>query len=180
MACWLRGARSRTDADIAPSLDKTKTVTKLKYNDWEPKLRASFPDIVNPIASLLCEFSEDDASKRTWPKSAYADIEDMKNVQGWFPLYLEWEVEYYHISWTKWEFRPNSTGGWRYGIRKGEVLANSTVGADRRTLHGRTLITPQSGATLRARLDQLFAQTNPEQLKANGLQPADQAALLNC
>jgi hypothetical protein len=123
------------------------------------RLQEVASEIAMPLMTILREFVEDDSAKVTWPESPYKSMEDASGKQGWFPLYVEWEVEYYHIPWDYWEFLPNEeTGRWRYEIKKGVNLPETKAGADCRKLSGRAGLTPQSSLTLRTRLEQLFDQ----------------------
>lgn len=122
-----------------------------------------FPDFLSDTASrLLNDFLEPNAAKRTWDPSAYKSLEDAKGEQGWFPLYIEWELEYYHIPFSNWEFVPDtSTGRWRWKIRDDCILADINDGEaaaiDRRHMSGRSAVAPHVGLTLQAAIRQFLA-----------------------
>jgi hypothetical protein len=88
------------------------------------------------------------------------------NTQPFFPLFLEWEAEYYHIDFDFWEmetFCSSSTAGSisaanriQYGISKDLKDARSDV----RVLSGRTLILPQASFSLEQSVKQVVAQTD--------------------
>ncbi|CAM1505214.1 Fc.00g108510.m01.CDS01 [Cosmosporella sp. VM-42] len=116
------------------------------------------PKVSRPCNSLLREFDEVDAGiRRTgWKPNPYASLEDMGGSQGWFPLFLEWELEYYHIPFSRWVLKSNEkVGGWRYVVPD-KMPDDATVGADMRTIHGRTVFVPEPGKTLKTRFQQLF------------------------
>jgi len=116
------------------------------------------PKVSDPANRLLREF---DAFTPGSTPNPYAALEDPKNTQDWFPLFLEWKVEYYHVPFPKWEFAPDSvTGHWRYVIlvNNYQLPSDATVGQDMRVIGGRISFLPQPGASLRTRLEQLFAQ----------------------
>ncbi|KAF1949172.1 hypothetical protein CC80DRAFT_429849 [Byssothecium circinans] len=91
------------------------------------------------------------------------------NTQPFFPLFLEWEAEYYHVDFGFWDmnsFPSPSTGGTvsgsnkiQYGIQKD--LTGSKP--DMRVLSGRTLILPQASFSLEHSVRQVIAQTPPSQ-----------------
>jgi hypothetical protein len=98
-------------------------------------------------------------------------------TQPWFPLFLEWEVEYTHIQHEDWELSESKwwhSEGARlhYGIKKDIDLADKydpeqldSPPKDRRRLAGRVLILPQPSFSLEAKIAQLLANTLPSKLK---------------
>ncbi|KAK3376172.1 hypothetical protein B0T24DRAFT_572793 [Lasiosphaeria ovina] len=155
----------RLASEVAPS-------TAVPPAPSEAWLDGILPNLAEPLKPLLREFSlVDEAARRsaTWDKSPYAGLEDMQDVQGWFPLFIEWELEYYHIPFSKWIFEPSDelSGRWRWVIPpKTNLAQDPLVGTDCRRIHGRTAFVPEAAMTLRSRLDQLFAQTtDPDLLK---------------
>ncbi|KAH7122091.1 hypothetical protein B0J13DRAFT_566936 [Dactylonectria estremocensis] len=126
----------------------------------ETWLKSKFKDIWRPVVPLLREL---ESPSPTGAQNPYAAVEDMKNTQGWFPLFLEWQLEYYHVSFERWSFENDKdTGRWRYIIPSSGQLslpADETVGQDMRVISGRTAFLPEPGKSLRAKLEQLFAQT---------------------
>lgn len=92
---------------------------------------------------------------------------DTWNGQPWFPLFLEWEVEYTHIPFAEWSLeeqtsRQSTDPVLRYGIAGDKDL---TKLKDRRMISGRVLILPQPNFSLKSRIDQLFDNTHPEILE---------------
>lgn len=91
-----------------------------------------------------------------------------ESTQPWFPLFLEWEVEYSHVSYSSWslEERPGIAPGnlptatkLRYGTKADDVpLFDSSRPdkTDKRTFSGRVLILPQPNFSLESKIKQLF------------------------
>ncbi|KAK0713176.1 hypothetical protein B0T26DRAFT_804057 [Lasiosphaeria miniovina] len=157
----------RLASDIAPSSEDGSFDATMRLLDGASEC------VSDPLKRLMREFVEFDPARRaSWTRNPYADMESMRDRQGWFPLFMEWEVEYYHIPFSMWEFRPvAATGRWRYVIPPDKELAKvepnvePKVGADCRTLSGRTAIAPEAALTLRARLRQFFDQNKDNQTK---------------
>ncbi|KAF5620632.1 uncharacterized protein FTJAE_11625 [Fusarium tjaetaba] len=115
--------------------------------------------ISRPVLALLRELESPSSKGGLNP---YEAVNDMNNTQGWFPLFLEWELEYYHVPFEWWELEnDDGTCNWRYTLPQGKLslAADETVGNDMRVISGRTAFLPEPGKSLHARLEQLFAQT---------------------
>ncbi|KAK1139552.1 hypothetical protein N8T08_000692 [Aspergillus melleus] len=102
---------------------------------------------------------------------------DIWNGQPWRPLYLEWEVEYWHVPFDLWSLeeraaRLSDNRQVRYSIDGSRTLWDEmeknqkpfpskkvTLMNDTRIISGRVLILPQPGFSLQIRLQQLFANT---------------------
>ncbi|KAH6691798.1 hypothetical protein BKA61DRAFT_499911 [Leptodontidium sp. MPI-SDFR-AT-0119] len=91
------------------------------------------------------------------------------SIQPWFPLFLEWEVHYYHIPFEKWNFEqvdaPDSGATrTRYGIQPEVDLDDPKephpIKENVRTLSGRVLILPQPSFSLKNTIDQLVLSTS--------------------
>ena len=83
---------------------------------------------------------------------------------GWFPLFIEWEVEYYHIPFENWTFAPQGPEARiGYGLKAEANPSSSAIQADYRILNGRCPVLPQTAATLEATLKQVFSKINPDQ-----------------
>ena len=105
--------------------------------------------------------------------------------QPWFPLYVEWEVEYTHIPIDHWTLteqaaRLSDNKLVRYGIKESddkEPLSKHLNGKlDQYVFSGRSLILPQPSFSLKAKIDQIYSDTPPkirynilEQTKFDGL-----------
>ncbi|KAJ4194402.1 hypothetical protein NW755_003158 [Fusarium falciforme] len=122
-------------------------------------LESEFKDISRPVVALLREL---EAPSPKGVPNPYEAVEDMNNTQGWFPLFLEWELEYYHVPFDRWTLENDKdTGRWRYIIPTGSQLLlpiDESVGKDLRIISGRSAFLPETGKSLRTRIEQLLAQ----------------------
>lgn len=95
------------------------------------------------------------------------------NQQPWRPLYMEWEVEYFHIPFEDWALdeygaRLSDNKQVRYGIKAPDEaplwkkLPPDEKTQDRRILSGRVLILPQPTFSLHSKMEQLFSDTSAE------------------
>lgn len=90
-----------------------------------------------------------------------------EGTQPWFPLFMEWEVEYTHIPMENWSLeersiRPQEPKKLRYGIVDGTDLQDpKNPMKDTRTISGRVLILPQPNFSLQSKIQQLFSNTPP-------------------
>lgn len=142
----------RLAAQISPEASTAATPNEA----W---LESKFKDISRPVIPLLREL---EAPSPTGAPNPYTAAEDMNNTQGLFPLFLEWELEYYHVPFQRWRFETDKdTGRWRYVLPASGQLSlpsDETVGKDMRVISGRASFLPEPGKSLRARLEQLFSQ----------------------
>jgi len=83
--------------------------------------------------------------------------------QPWSPLFLEWEVEYYHIPYECWSMDRHQVSNLgtmehiRWGIKPGvDVSTIPGVLGNMRKIDGRVLLLPQPGFSLASKVDQLF------------------------
>ncbi|KAK3395148.1 hypothetical protein B0H63DRAFT_427207 [Podospora didyma] len=114
--------------------------------------------------------------------------------QPWFPLYVEWEVEYTHVPFEWWALdeqasRLSDNKLVRYGIEvpSGKPLweevnnrahsPNTKEPPDTRILSGRVLILPQPSFSLASKVSQLFSDT-PPQILDEYLDPEERENLL--
>ena len=94
----------------------------------------------------------------------YMNGDRFTGENGWFPLFIEWEIEYYHIPFNLWTFAPQGPEARvGYGIDPAANISSSAIQGDYRVISGRCPILPQAGATLDATLKQVFAKMNPNQ-----------------
>ncbi|KAF5540891.1 hypothetical protein FNAPI_10412 [Fusarium napiforme] len=137
----------RLASEIAPALD-----SEIKW--------PVVGDMQEGFESLAREFKETNVEKRLgWKENPYAAIEDSQGLQGWFPLFLEWEVEYYHVPFKHWLFEPDeTTGRWRYTISPKNELSIAIETPDCRRIGGRTSFIPEPAHILCTRLKQLLTQ----------------------
>ncbi|MCJ1256561.1 hypothetical protein MMC24_004383 [Lignoscripta atroalba] len=139
--------------------------------------------LVNPILRLLTEAQYNNTSPAggTVPPEYINKGDRFTNQQGWFPLFIEWEVEYYNIPFEFWEFVPQGLEG-RIGYRvKAGISLDTDIGpdpqGDYRVLKGRCPIVPSSSAILEATLKQVFSRLSPDELDSY-LSADDRASLL--
>lgn len=86
-----------------------------------------------------------------------------EDTQPWFPLFLEWEVEYFHIPYDKWTLAArdslsSTASQLRYGIPR-DINLMGPRNTDRHLIEGRSLILPQANFSLEAKIKQLFSST---------------------
>ncbi|KAI9749955.1 MAG: 40S ribosomal protein S28, partial [Chaenotheca gracillima] len=142
------------------------------------------PELINPIRRLIYEaqFNQANVSGGQVPPEYQNDGDRYVGQQGWFPLFIEWEIEYYNIAFENWDFGPQGPEG-RVGYSlKATVNFEANQPAepkdDYRILTGRCPILPSTSASLEAVLTQVFAKANPNELES--LLPAnDRASLLS-
>lgn len=91
-----------------------------------------------------------------------------ESTQPWFPLFIEWEAQYFHLPMTDyWKFGPaenreKHATRYMYGIKDGVVVEKPTdkmADWDCRTVSGRMLLLPQPTFSLSAEIEQLFNST---------------------
>ncbi|KAF2737782.1 hypothetical protein EJ04DRAFT_86839 [Polyplosphaeria fusca] len=108
-----------------------------------------------------------------------------QNTQPWRPLFIEWEANYYHIPFDKWELKEHDRfSNWgakvvHYGPK--EDLSKAGEPTDRRLVYGRSILTPSAASTLQTTLTQIFNNTNPDDLEdpnKYNMPPETQAKLL--
>ncbi|KAI1129984.1 hypothetical protein F5Y10DRAFT_290228 [Nemania abortiva] len=207
---WLKNLRVRLHSQIgARALPTTLPVewgdlgTAIK-TDIPKKLPS---DIQSTASSLLAEFFNlhpKDSTDDTWVEQPSAllpvyhdhveDISDVKEgpasdgtsrdqwntTQPYFPLFLEYELRYYHLDKDYWEFgipdidpMPGNPHRARYGLRDGANVDGETE--DERVIRGRILVLPQPGFLLSTNIQRLFAATNAKDLPPD-LQSEDERA----
>ena len=101
-------------------------------------------------------------------------------TQPWFPLYLEWEAQYYHIPFENWALMERDVATTTTAKRVTFGLTtdvSSGFQEDIRTLRGRTMILPQPSFSLEIRLKRLF-QTIPAPVLDKKILPTERDTLL--
>ncbi|KAK7408796.1 hypothetical protein QQX98_009040 [Neonectria punicea] len=89
---------------------------------------------------------------------------------SWFPLYVEWEAEYAHISFHHWDLtqrppRKDTTGKITYVLKDDIRMKDpSKQYNDLRYISGRSLILPQPAFSLRVHIERLFETLSPAYL----------------
>ncbi|RYC86257.1 hypothetical protein BFJ63_vAg10899 [Fusarium oxysporum f. sp. narcissi] len=124
-----------------------------------------YPEDRLPHGQVYPQFHEPSPPEGTTSRDEWGD------TQPWFPLFVEWEVEYFHIPFEKWTLDETITHvskppQMRYGIdvSDGKPLwkkLENDKPHDVRVLSGRVLILPQPSFSLRAKVRQLFSETPP-------------------
>jgi len=94
------------------------------------------------------------------PSSSIPWRDRWDSTQPWFPLFIEWEAEYFHVDYSNWTLeertaRLDNCKNLRYGLTD-EVQYDRL---DTRTLSGRILLLPQPSFSLKGQLEQLFSST---------------------
>ncbi|KAK2007340.1 hypothetical protein LZ32DRAFT_593960 [Colletotrichum eremochloae] len=130
----------------------------------KPKRQPIAPEIPTFHDTLGLDFKGDPAWRDFW-----------NNTQPWFPLFLEWEVEYTHIEHEDWELaesrwwhsegaklhyaiKPDRDLGGKYGDK-------TKLEVDTRRFSGRVLLLPQPSFSIEAKILQLFNDTPCEDLE---------------
>jgi hypothetical protein len=114
----------------------------------------------------------------------YHDGRDQwNNTQPYFPLFLEYEIQYYHLDFSLWVFgKPDidnpdvSLPQVRYGLDEDTDIKPYIN--DQRTINGRILVLPQPGFTISKNIERLFRATNASDLPADLQTDAEQKALV--
>ncbi|KAK9444056.1 hypothetical protein VB005_02348 [Metarhizium brunneum] len=110
--------------------------------------------------------------------------------QPWFPLYVEWEVEYTHVPYEFWVLdeqtaRLSANKMVRYGVDTSDkpLWQQLRDPRDTRILSGRVLILPQPSFSLKNKVTQLMSDTPPQILNQHlekcGLTESDLQALVD-
>jgi hypothetical protein len=122
----------------------------------EPTGSLTFPLYHDQKLQIL---EETDKTKDLW--------RDKWQGQAWFPLFLEWEVEYYHVGFELWSMDDGKTSPNKLEDNKVRyrIKANQLTKKDARILSGRALILPQPNFSLKAKIQQLLNETAPTILK---------------
>ncbi|KAK5217063.1 hypothetical protein LTR72_010059 [Exophiala xenobiotica] len=111
-------------------------------------------------------------------------LDSFAQTQAWFPLFIEWEVTYYHVSYEQWRL-VETTSQWgqrfpRYHINPKQTLRGPKKGTpypyadDRRTLSGRIILLPQQAFGTDAKVSQILRHTNRDILPQD-LHPGTQS-----
>ena len=100
------------------------------------------------------------------PPQYYKTNDRFTGKNGWFPLFIEYEIEYYHVPWTAWQFGPQGSES-----RVGYSIANSydltTARGDLRTIKGRCPMLPQASTVLANLLKQAFDRIGAKNLPSS-------------
>src|SRR3569833_3372724 len=153
----------------APPSEKGPVETPLFHDQLTAGYKA--PGQKDPPKTPGDAASGDDGDDPKQPPGPWRDR--WNNSQPWFPLFLEWEITYFHVPFKHWTLEPRGSlthraAQLRYGISGTTNLEEVAGGAkaDRRTVPGRVLLLPPPSFSLAAKIDQLFSATPVTALKA--------------
>lgn len=149
----------RLSSQIARSVDTSLMFREMNSPDWNQLLDKHFSEMAPFIRPILPEVLGSRNGFALPP--AYTGEEAFNEQQGWFPLFIEWEVEYHHIRFEHWRFEQAADQIWCYKLRTDKTLLELPGSADCRSFSGRTPIAPQASSTLSSRIKQLFSRTKP-------------------
>lgn len=182
---YLDKLKARLDKEITSWTDPVPNPNKVDWTEIRDKIIPKLPNAIHDTAKALIgeffklipggeEAKPPDGSyfplfhDQGWNPDKKPDApwrDRWESTQPWFPLFLEWEVEYTHVPITNWSLeerstRPGEAKKLRYGIRDGINLHNpKNPMNDKRTLSGRVLILPQPNFSLDSKIKQLFSNT---------------------
>ncbi|KAJ2903782.1 uncharacterized protein MKZ38_009348 [Zalerion maritima] len=140
--------------------------------------------ILRPTAGSIPTVPPQEGAPSPQVPHFHLDERDMwSDTQPWRPLFIEWEVLYYHVPFETWkagEFASENT----YGARNLQYSPDPTKPVhlnfdpdqagnnDIIRIHGRNYLQPQATGTFKYLLTQVFQNTNPKELAASlGLDP---------
>ncbi|KAJ0166836.1 hypothetical protein CTA2_5663 [Colletotrichum tanaceti] len=175
---WPTGFADKVKVRLSTQLPATPELQpfsqQLNMPEWSDLVTKHFPEMAPFVRQIAPEALGSGSGSAISPASAYSAEEGFGPGQGWFPLFIEWEVEYHHIPFDSWLFARDADGNWRY--RLAELLEPNV--SECRTISGRTPITPQASSVLKSRLRQLFAraQTAGEKKEADAGPLVDQVS----
>jgi hypothetical protein len=127
--------------------------------------------VQDAFSALLNEWLEKDLNTKliTAPSN-------WNKTQAWWPLFVEWETQYFHIPWKQWGLHAQSEGAISYVLDSNHISDVKGIRDDVRTMTGRSLVLPQVSRMLRAHVEQLFKRSKPGDFP---LDPKDQATVLD-
>ena len=114
-----------------------------------------------PLADLFFPLYHDqDKGEITSETTGEVWRDRWNNRQPWFPLFVEWEIEYFHIDHESWV--PSSRGPYGppklyFEIKKDADISNIT---NKRSISGRSLALPHSNTMLKNMLEKLLNNKN--------------------
>lgn len=173
----------------------------LNPTDWDghgdefTHFASKVSDPVRPgVAALLTEFyalrssntitAPPDPNSQVLPYFHETQRDLWQDTQPWKPMFIEWEALYYHIPFEQWKPQEYAVEN-KYGAKALQytVLGNVSTNFDPKaeakndliTVAGRNYLQPQSQSTFKTLLQQVFQNTNPDDLeKKFGVSKANQ------
>lgn len=108
-------------------------------------------------------------TQKVQPLYHIGDRDKWKNTQPWFPLFLEWEVQYFHVPYDQWDMQDVSTHPlqdkkFSYKVKQDGGPLWEKAHDDYRTVSGRILLLPQPVFSLHSQVDRLFSTISDELL----------------
>ena len=87
----------------------------------------------------------------------YKNGDRYSGKNGWFPLFIEWEAEFYNIPFENWEFSEAAASGVvGYHVKDAADVTSGAIKGDLRKVSGRCPIMPQASSILATTLQQAF------------------------
>ena len=188
----------RMDGELSTTIPNVSADWASLVNTYGPNAIKKLPASISTAAtSLLYEFAALSSSSTAMaggplyhdPGALSVDsgvtllLRDQWSGQPWFPLFVEWEAEYYHIPYNTWTLDPTVTLGTsntnpmlQYGIGSNINLSSGTP-MEERVIQGRTLLLPQPGFSLQNSINQVLQKMTDEDLTSAGLAPAERTFL---
>ncbi len=103
------------------------------------------------------------AAKQAADQPPFDSRTHWNNTQAWFPLFVEWEAEYFHVPIDKWEIEEEADGTIIGAIDRQQQLSSiKGIRNDVRVLSGRSLLQPQVSQALKTQLEEVLKQSTPE------------------
>ena len=114
-------------------------------------------DIYSYIQFLMREASWNwtDDTHTNDPPQYYKTNDRFTGKNAWFPLFIEYEIEYYHVPWSAWQFGPQGSES-RVGYSVANTYDLTAVRGDVRIIKGRCPMLPQASTVLANLLKQAF------------------------
>ncbi|KAJ4287907.1 hypothetical protein N0V88_007527 [Collariella sp. IMI 366227] len=109
------------------------------------------------------------------PPPTYCQDQEVRwdNTQPWRALFVEWELEYYHLPKRFWRLEKEPDGTAQYKIAPGvNISAYDGMDRQRRTVSGRSLLRPNAEWVLITLVAQLFAKLDKNVVENNEKFPA--------
>ncbi|RAO68270.1 uncharacterized protein BHQ10_004282 [Talaromyces amestolkiae] len=92
--------------------------------------------------------------------TASAERNNAQSAQAWFPLFIEWEADYFHIPIEHWKLQETGNGTVKYGIKRdAKITGDPKITTSRRGLSGRSAIFPEGQRSLSTLVDQMSPPT---------------------